>query len=469
MIGLGGLMFIPYGLNLVTKHPATSPFIESALIVILTGATVFLATRSEDHPPFKIQHYFIFPFFTVILLSLMGALPFYLSDLHLSLTEAIFESTSGFTATNTSILTQQLDRLSPGLLLWRSLTQWVGGALVLALGIIILPELSIGGLQFFKTDYHRRIDHALPIPSHLLLQILTLYGFMTAIFAFALWLGGMSIFDSINHAMTTLSCGGFSTHSTSIGYFHSPTIDWLILFGMILGGLPFFIHWQIWKGHARDILKNKQIQWFFLIQFLSGLGLALWLTYHEKMKPLPALRHGLFAVTSVLTGTGFATYDWSLWRGPPSALFLLLMILGGCAGSTSGGIRIFRLQILLNNAIAELKKLLHHGRIVLSRCEGQKISEEVAESVLAYLFVFVLTFGIISLLLSLTGLDFSLSLTASASALANLGPGLTPETSVTQGLAHLSKAAQWILIVAMIIGRLEIFIPLVLLSKKFWR
>jgi trk system potassium uptake protein TrkH len=278
----------------------------------------------------------------------------------------------------------------------------------------------------------------------------------------------MSRFPALLHAMTAISCGGFSTSDGSIGSWHDPAVDWVILLGMMLGGAPFLVHLQVAQGRWRAALRNSQLQWYGFILTLATLIVTLWLLLLTDIKPLPAFRHAAFSVASVMTGTGFATLDWTQWSGSPLAILFFLTLLGGCAGSAAGGLKVFRLQILTATARLQMVRLIHPHAVVLPQYDGKPVSDPVAESVLGFLFVYMLSFAVLAMALGLLGLDFTSAISASASALANLGPGLSPAVGPMTGYAALPDAAKWLLSAAMLFGRLEMFLFLAVFSRTFW-
>jgi trk system potassium uptake protein TrkH len=397
-----------------------------------------------------------------------GAVPLVFGHPHLSVADSIFEAAAGITATGATVL-RRLDGAAPGLLLWRALLQWMGGIGVLALGVAVLPQLNIGGMQLYRFETARLDDRLAPRALRMLAGILAVYVGLTGILALLLWVAGMDWFPSLLHAMSTISCGGFSTSDTSVGHWHNPGVDWVILVGMLLGGAPFVVHWQIVRRQWRQVGRNSQLQAYLGAIILASLAIALWLVLRQNAKPLPALRHSLFAVTSVMTGTGYATLDWSRWTGFPLALLFLLTFIGGCAGSTAGGIKVFRVQVLFANARLQFRRMLHPHAVLVPRFEGQTVSEAAAESVLGFLFVYIFAFALLAMALALVGLGFTEALGAAASALANLGPAISPDLGPLAGYGPLPDAAKWLLAGAMLFGRLELFLLLALFSRDFWQ
>jgi trk system potassium uptake protein TrkH len=443
-------------------------FLAVAGISLFAGFVLIFANLQHRAKRFSIKQGIMLAVFGWLSLAIVAALPFAFGPLHLSASDAFFEATSGITATGGTVL-RGLDHASRGVLLWRALLQWMGGIGVLSIAAAVLPDLNVGGMQLFRTETARLEDRLLPRMRRLLSGILAIYLILTAILGVLLWIAGMTPWEALLHALSTISCGGFSTSDQSIGHWHNAGVDWVILIGMLLGGAPFLLHWQLARKQWRLAAKNGQIRWYLGLIILSSFAITLWLVIEQDAKPLPALRHSLFAVASVMTGSGFATRDWSGWTGFPLAMLFLLTFVGGCAGSTAGGLKVFRLQILLANARQLLRKLLRPNAVLVARFEGSTVTDTVTESVLGFLFVYVLSFALLAMALSFLGMDFAPAIGASASALANLGPGISPQIGPLASFAGLPGAAKWLLAAAMLFGRLEMFIVLALFSRDFWK
>lgn len=462
------VMTLPALADLVAHHQESLVFLAVAGISLFCGQVLIFANLQHRARKFSIRQGILLAVTGWIFLALAASLPFMFGSPRLGAADAIFEAMSGITASGGTVL-RHLDRVSPGILLWRALLQWMGGIGVLSLSAAVLPDLNIGGMALFRTETARLDDRLVQRVRRLLTGILTVYCGLTVILGLLLLLAGMTPFDALLHALTTISCGGFSSSDQSIGHWHSPGVDWVILLGMLLGGAPFLLHWQICRRQWRLVAKNSQIRWYLGLIVGVALAITLWLVIEQDAKPLPALRHSLFAVTSVMTGTGFATLDWSRWTGFPLAMLFLLTFVGGCAGSTAGGLKVFRLQVLLANARLQLRRLLRPNAVLLPYFDGQAMSEMVAESVLGFLFVYVLSFALLAMALSFVGMEFAPAIGASAAALANLGPGISPAIGPLAGFAALPVAAKWLLSAALLFGRLEMFIVLALFNRDFWR
>ena len=443
-------------------------FAGSASVTLFIGQTLAAANRLGRPLALSVRQIFMLAAGGWLAVSAAAALPFAFSAQHLSATDAFFEAVAGVTATGASVL-RGLDHAPPGLLLWRALLQWLGGMGVLVMGFLVLPTLNIGGMQIFRLETAQFVDRVMPRLAKVMGSILALYLAMTVLLTLLLWAAGMSRFPALLHAMTTISCGGFSTSDGSIGHWRSPAVDWVILLGMVLGGAPFILYLQLAQRRWRAALRNTQLRWYVVTMLVSAVLIGFWLYAEKDVKPLPALRHGLFTAVSVMTGTGFATLDWGGWTGFPMAVLLFLSFIGGCAGSTSGGVKLFRLQILYATAQAQMVRLLMPNAVLLPQYERRPIPEAVAESVLGFLFVYSLSFAMLAMALGMVGLDFVSAISAAAGALANLGPGFGPAVGPLSGFGGLPDGAKWLLAAGMLLGRLEIFVVLALFYRGFWR
>ena len=336
-------------------------------------------------------------------------------------------------------------------------------------GISILPVLQVGGMQVFRTESSDTSDKILPRTAQVASAVLTIYISLTSLCAFGYWLFGMGIFDAVNHSMTTIATGGFSTKSGSIGAFNSAGIDYVSSIFMILASLPILIYLQIYKGKISNFFKDQQIITFLIIILLSCSLVIFYLWFYDIKNISNAIRHGLFNVISIITGTGYSTDNYNLWGAFPIYLLFFGMFVGGCAGSTTCGIKVFRFQILFETARNQIKKILHPHGVFISHYNNKKLSDDVVTSVMSFFFIFILIFIIITLLLSTTQLDFITSLSAAATSLANVGPGLGSTIGPEGNFFGIPFGAKWVLIFAMLIGRLELFTVLVLLMPQFWK
>jgi trk system potassium uptake protein TrkH len=455
-------MLVPAAVDAMHNQPDWHVFAATALVTLFVGLALAASNRSASFRAIGTRQIFVLSASAWIAASLAAALPFAFSGLHLSAADSVFEAVSGTTATAATIL-RDLDTMPPGILMWRSLLQWLGGIGFLTMSVAVLPALNIGGMQIFRLESKGGGDRAIAHQARLIASLIGIYATLTVILALLLWAAGMSRFAAIVHAMSTISCGGFSTADGSIGAWHRPAVEWVVLVGMLIGGAPFIVYLQLLQRRWSAAAANRQLSWYFGILALATVLVAWWLWHHLDIKPLPALRHAAFAVTSVMTGTGYASYDFTLWGGLPVLLLLFLAFVGGCAGSPAGGIKIFRVRILFMATRIQLIRLLHPHAVLDS------VADPVAESVLGYLFIYALAFALVATGLGAFGLDFFESISTAASALANLGPGMVPSVGPMVGYAHLAEPAKWLLAATMLFGRVEMFVLLALFMPSFWR
>lgn len=441
-------------------------FAASAGVTLFLGLTLLLGNRVRRFDEASVRQIFLMTVLCWAASALVASFPFAFSGLKMSTADAVFEATSGITATGSTVL-RDLAYKPPGILLWRAMLQWLGGAGFLVTSVVLLPALNIGGMQMFQLGTVG--ERGLPRSAKVAGQLLAIYSGLTILLTLLLWAAGMSRFPALLHAMSTISCGGFSTADASIGEWKNPNIDWIILAGMLLGGAPFIAYLQILQRRWRLALANTQLRWYLGILVAATIGIGLWLLLTQGGKPLPSIRHGLFTAASVMTGTGYATLDWGRWQGLPVVILFFLAFVGGCAGSTAGGIKVFRFQILLENARIQLIRMLRPNSVMAARYEGLPIPDVITGSVLGFLFVYTLSFAALSMALGLLGLDFMSAISAAASSLANLGPGLSAAVGPTAGYAALPDTAKLLLSAAMIFGRVEMFAVLVLFTENFWR
>ena len=443
-------------------------FFSSALITFFIGMSVYFATQGKKNQSLDLKQAFLLTTIAWISIAIIGALPFYLSTLQLSLTDSFFESMSGITTTGSTILID-IESSPPGILVWRALLQWLGGIGIIVMALAVLPMLSIGGMQLFKTENFETPEKVIPKAASLAGGIFFVYTFLTIIWSILLFLSGMSGFDAILHSMTTIATGGYSTKTNSIGSFDNSTIDWIIVLGMIVGSLPFIHYLAATRGSLMSLIKDFQVRWFFGVLFTFIFIVFLLLLINSSYSWANAIRYSAFNVTSILTGTGYGTTDYGLWGGFAPTIFLLCMFIGGCAGSTTCGIRIFRFQVLISNASAQVNRLLRPHSIVLPHYNKKPLPESVTDSVMNFFFLYIFIFALIASILGSMGLDFKTAISASATSISNVGPGLGEIIGPSGNFSSLPDAAKWLICIGMIVGRLEIFTVLVILTPNFWK
>lgn len=460
-------MFIPALFDLVAGNEEWRIFVTSGLITILIGVGLYAAARG-NRPGLTIRQAFLMSVLTWVVLAAFGALPFYWSNLIDGYTNAFFESVSALTTTGATIMSG-LDDAPPGILLWRGILQWIGGLGIIVMAVSVLPMLQVGGMQVFKAEAFDTAEKILPSATQISGIMTAVYSTLTLACAISYSIAGMSPFDAIVHAMTTVATGGFSTKDASIGAFDNALIDMVAVVFMILGSLPFLLYIKLMQGHGTALVKDTQVRTFLLtllgfIAIVTALQIA-----GEFHFGFDALRHAAFNVVSIMTGTGYATQDYGAWGAFSTAVFFLLMFVGGCAGSTSCGIKIFRWQVLFEDIKQHVNSIVFPNGVFVKRFNGKTLHDSVSIAVMSFFFLYMVCFAIIAALLSLTGLDTITALSGAASAISNVGPGLGFIIGPDGNYAALSDTAKWILGAGMLLGRLELFTVLVLFSPAFWR
>ena len=464
---LSAFMLIPGFVDYILGDEDWAAFLVSSFITLFVGAGLYLSSRENNPEHLELRQAFLLTNSAWISISLFGSLPFLFSNLNLNFIDAFFESTSGITTTGSTII-PNLEQVSYGILLWRALLQWLGGIGIIVMAVAILPMLSIGGMQLFKTESYETPDKIIPRAAIFASGISIVYIVLTSTWAFMLWLAGMPIFDSITHAMTTLATGGYSTKSESLGAFNSVNIEMIIVLGMIVGSLPFIHYLSILKNGWKNLINDQQVKWFLLILFFL-ISIVTFNLYINGQNFFSSLRVSIFNVVSIVTGTGFGTDDFSQWGGFATTLLLILMFMGGCAGSTTCGLRMARIQVLIANAKTQVLKLLTPHAVIIPYYNKKPIPDTVTESVMGFFFLYILVFIIISCLLGSLGLDFMTSLSGAASAIGNVGPGLGEMIGPNGTYAEIPNLGKLILCLGMILGRLEIFAILVMFTASFWK
>ncbi|TDI59702.1 MAG: potassium transporter TrkH [Alphaproteobacteria bacterium] len=401
-------------------------------------------------------------------LAALGALPFYWSGVTASYTDAFFESMSGITTTGATVITG-LDNLPTGILLWRAILQWLGGLGIIVMAVAVLPMLQIGGMQLFKAEAFETPEKILPRATQISGSLTLVYAVLSAVCALLYAAAGMGIADAVMHAMTTVATGGFSSKNLSIGAFGSAQIEMIAIVFMILGSLPFILFVQLSGGRIRPLLRDAQVRAFALT--VTALVLTLWfyLALTGQQPGLSGLRRAAFNLVSIMTGTGYASGDYESWGLFSTALFFIVMFIGGCAGSTACGIKIFRFQVLFQELRQQTARLIFPNGIFVKQFNGRPISEGVSSAVMSFFFLYLASFIVLAIALSLTGLDPLTAFSGAATAISNVGPGLGPVIGPTGNFSSLSDTAKWLLSAGMILGRLELFTVLVLLLPAFWR
>ena len=467
LIILGAFMLIPFFVQFIYDEK-NNTFISSALITAFIG-TLLVLTNLEENRKLNLQQAFLLTVLSWLSIAIFGCLPFLFSSLNLSVVDSFFESMSGITTTGSTIIIN-LDNAPKSILIWRSILQWLGGIGIIVMAITILPLLNIGGMQLFRMESSVTAEKILPKTREVTLIISTIYLFLTFACGFAYWAVGMNIFDSIAHAMTTIATGGFSTYSESIGYFKNPKIEIISIIFIVLGSLPFIAYLKFLKGDKKIFYTDVQIKGLIYILLISVLLMFLYLMIsNQEYNFMDNLRISAFNVVSVLSGTGYVTTDFSTWGKFPLIFFLFLMFVGGCAGSTTCGIKIFRFQILGYFILNQIKKLVYPHGIFAMKYNNQKISNTFIYSIITFIFIYFFIFFVLAALLSLNGLDFITAISGAASAISNVGPGLGDVIGPDGNFSDLPNFSKLSLSFGMLLGRLELFAVLVLFFPSFWK
>ena len=467
LIVLGASMLAPYVLQVVLNEGSHS-FISASFVTIFIGI-LFILANLEKESKLNLRQTFLFSSLAWVTVAVFGSLPFLLSTQNFSFSEAFFESMSGITTTGATIISD-LDNSPKSILLWRAIMQWLGGIGIVVMAITILPLLKVGGMQLFKMEGPDSTEKILPRTIEVATIIISTYIILTLMCGFFYWIFGMTIFDSVSHAMTTIATGGFSTHNDSIGFFKSSNIEMVASIFIILGSIPFISYLKFTQGNKKIFFQDVQIRGLIYLLLISIIIMFLYLLIiNDESSLFDKIRISSFNVISILSGTGYVTDDFGLWGKFSLIFFLALMFIGGCAGSTACGIKIFRLQMLLIFLKNQIKKIISPNSVIITKYNNQKISDNFINSVIIFIFTFLFIFLIIAMLLSISGLDFITSISGAASSISNVGPGLGDIIGPNGNYKDIPDASKWILSAGMLLGRLELFAVLVLFFPSFWR
>ena len=459
-------MIIPIVIQIIYGE-LDSSFIGAGIITIIFGILFFLANLDHDKK-LNLQQAFLLTSLSWLSIAIFGSLPFVFSSLQLSITDSLFESMSGITTTGSTIIINLND--SPkGILLWRALLQWLGGIGIIVMAITLMPIMNVGGMQLFKISSNDASEKILPKSKEIALSLILIYSGLTFICSIFYKIFGMNYFDSITHAMTTIATGGFSNYNESIGHFNSATIEITAIIFIILGSIPFIAYIKFLNGNKRIFISDSQIRTFIKIIIISIIILFFYLAFQNKNFSEINLRSISFNVVSILTGTGYVTQQFDNWGSFSLIFFLILMFIGGCAGSTACGIKIFRVQILYLFLVNQLKKIIYPRGIFVIKYDSNNVDDKFMSSIISFIYLYIIIFFFITALLSLSGLDFVTSISAAATSISNVGPGLGTIIGPNGNFSQLPDFSKWVLSFGMILGRLELFAILVLFLPSFWQ
>ncbi|WP_440931487.1 TrkH family potassium uptake protein [Candidatus Pelagibacter sp.] len=461
---LGISMIIPVFVQIIYSEMDSS-FIGAAIVTIIFGTLFFLSNLDHDKK-LNLQQAFLLTALSWLSIAIFGSFPFIFSTINFSVTDSFFESMSGITTTGSTII-NNLEEMPKAILLWRAILQWLGGIGIIVMAITLMPIMNVGGMQLFKISNNDSSEKILPKSKEIALRLIYIYSTLTLLCTFFYKIFGMNYFDSLTHSMTTIATGGFSNYNDSIGYFDSAYIESVSMVFIILGSLPFIAYIKFLNGDKQVFKNDSQIRTFFKIIFFTIIILGIYLSFNNIQSF--DLRSILFNVISIITGTGYVNDQFDSWGSFTIVLFLMLMFIGGCAGSTTCGVKVFRFQILYLFIMNQIKKIIYPKGVFVIKYAENSINEKFIASIISFIFFYFLIFFCLSALLSLTGLDFITSISGAATSISNVGPGLGSTIGPNGNFSSLPDISKWILTIGMILGRLELFAILILFVPAFWR
>ncbi|MBM1173612.1 TrkH family potassium uptake protein [Microvirga arabica] len=470
LFALAAAMLLPAGVDAFTGDPDWRAFLIGSGITFICAAALTYATRCRLSGGLTLRQAFLLTPVAWTTIALFGAIPLYISDyaqLRDHFTNAFFESVSGLTTTGATVIVG-LDDAPRGILLWRALLQWLGGIGIIGVAISILPALGVGGMQLFRTESSDRSEKVMPRVREIATGIVLIYAALTVACALAYWLVAMTPFDAVAHALTTVSTAGFSTSDVSLANWNNAALHWIATVFMLSGAVPFVLYLRLVQGQ-RDAMRDSQVRFLALLLAALILVVAAWLILVAGHSLADALRLAAFNVVSVVTTTGYATADYTLWGNLMVGLFFGLMFVGGCTGSTTGGMKIFRFQVMIRMLQSQFLRLLYPRGVFPRVYGGRLLPDDVIGSVVVYFSLYFICYSALTVAMMAFDLDFLTSASAAVSALSNIGPGLGPIIGPAGNFAALPDASKWLLCFGMLLGRLELFTVLILFFPQFWR
>ncbi len=464
---LGISMMLPAAVDFIAGSGGHSAFVGSSAITLFVGVMMWMSGRTSGPRKLDLRQAFLLTGSVWVVLALFAALPFMWGRSQLSFTDAVFESMSGLTATGSTVMSG-LDSQPPGILLWRVLLQWFGGIGIIAIAIAIMPMLAIGGMQLFRTESSDKSEKFLPRTDAIAKGLLTVYVLLTLACILSYSLAGLGGFDAVTLALSTVSSGGFANSDYSIMVFENPSVEYVAIVFMLIAALPFTLYVRAMGGDVRRLFTNPEVRVFFLIVLVFTFASFLQQTWQGVAQGEIAFRGALFTVSSILSTTGFMAVDYTHWGAASDALFFVLLFIGGCTGSTSGGLKAMRVLITAKTIRQHLKRICFRSGVFPLHYGGTTVADDVVASVLNFVFLFLFTIVVVAITLNVLGMDMLTAFTASIASVANVGPALGPVVGPSSNYVSLPDAAIWVLTLAMMIGRLEILTALVLLQPRFW-
>lgn len=462
-----GLSFtLPIVTSLFYREGDLVPLLGSMLITLLVGFVLWRIFRTREE--IRVREGFAVVAFSWVAAALAGSLPYLLAAQGIGITDAFFEAMSGFTTTGATVMVD-IEKLPHGLLMWRSLTHWLGGMGIIVLSIAVMPILGVGGMSMYKAEVPGPTPDKLRPRVQQTAKILWgVYALISLVEAVLLYFGGMDVFESITHTFGTMATGGFSTRNASIGHYDSAFIDAVVTVFMFLAGVNFALHYRALQGRLRDYWRDYEFRVFLFIAAGAMTIVTVDNLFTTYPNFLESLRRSSFQVVSILTTTGYGTADFEQWSAASQFVLLLLMFIGGCAGSTGGGPKVVRLVILVKQAFLELKRLVHPKAVIPLRIGNRAVNPEVSTGVLSFLGLYITIAGLATVVMTLQGMDLVSGAAAAAACLGNIGPGLG-SVGPTDTYAHIPFFGKWFLALLMLLGRLEIYTVLVIFTSTFWK
>jgi len=469
---LAATMLIPVTVDLAYGHRENLGFVGASVITAFAGALLWLGNRGHSRAEFTLRQTFLLTVLTWIVVSVFASLPLMFGHSRLSPADALFETMSGLTTTGATVIAG-LDHMPAGLLLWRALLHAMGGVGIIVVALALLPMLRVGGMQLFRTESSEKDKKLLPSTGQLALAITGVFAVLASLCTLAYLMGGMTLLDAVCHALSTVATGGFANYDASIAVFDSVYLEMVAVVFMLAGSLPFTVYVAL--SSRRMTLKSipglfdDQIRWFLAFCAAVSLVMGAWLYFQGHFSLGDALRYGTFNVISTITTTGFVSTDYLQWGGGATMVFFALYFVGGCTGSTTGSVKIFRYQVLFQAIRRILFRMVNPHGVMSLKLNNTPVSEETLTSVIAFMFLFFVTMFMVAVGLALTGVDFMTALSSGAAAVSNVGPGLGTIGGPVGNYAGFTDAAKLIMCAGMLLGRLELFTVFVLFTPNFWR
>lgn len=465
-------MLIPAAVDLAYGHQESYGFAGSAAITGFAGALIWISNRGHHRAELGVRQAFLLTVITWIAVSAFASLPMMFGHSRLSYADAFFETMSGLTTTGATVIVG-LDSMPPGLLLWRALLHAMGGVGIIVVALALLPVLRVGGMQLFRTESSDKTQKLLPSTGELAIAITKVYLALSTLCSLAYLMGGMSLLDAICHALSTVATGGFANYDSSFAFFDSLYLEIVAIIFMLAGALPFTVYVAItsrkFNSRALPGLFDDQIRYFLLLCAVASLTMTVWVVATTDTSLPTALRQATFNIVSVITTTGFVSIDYMQWGAGATMVFFALYFMGGCTGSTTGSVKIFRYQVLIQAIRRILFRMITPHGVMNLKLNQIPVSEDTLASVMGFMFLFMVTIFVIGLGLTMTGLDFVTAMSSAASAVSNVGPGLGDISGPVGNFSSFSDSAKLLMSVGMLLGRLELFTVLVLMTPRFWR